>query len=65
MIWNWYITSKRRENLVKICLNILTADCAGLIIPFALRPQEFHANIFVVGVATALILMTIIYTLES
>ena len=65
MTWNWRITTKRRENLVKICLNAFTADLAGLVIPLALNPHGFRASILLFGFAVALMLCMFIFLLEN
>jgi hypothetical protein len=59
------LTSKRRENLAKICVNAITVDLAGLVMPFALRPQESSVSIFYAGIGVAFVFTTFVFLLEK
>ena len=61
----WRLTAKRRENLVKIFLNVITVDLAGLVVPFALKGQEFRGSIFCAGIGVAAIAGLVIYLMEK
>jgi len=62
---NWRVTPKRRENVVKVCLNLLTVDCAGLLAPIVLKQEGYNGIIFFAAVVGAIILASAIYFLES
>ena len=60
----WELTAKRRENLVKVCLNAVTVDLGGIVAPLLLPGKEFSVMLMASGVVMLGCLVSSIFYLE-